>query len=291
MNRAFFELVLAAAIWGFAFIAVIWALPILDPVSLTIVRFLLAFLVGLTVFLALSPRHQLSLHRSHLMMTMGPGVFLGLTLVFQSWGLEGTSVTNSGFITTLYVVFIPLFELVLFKKRIPRMHFLWVLVALVGTAILTGFSFNNLFAGGSLGGMGKGDFLTLICALFATVQIIWVGKVSSKIQSPFLFNVYQCFWAGIAALFVFPFYGAAYFHSPSWLGLFALAFLILASSLYAFYLQAKAQQVLSPSVSSLIFLLESPFAVVFAFFILSEPLTPTKMLGASLVFLAAIRSR
>jgi drug/metabolite transporter (DMT)-like permease len=57
--------------------------------------------------------------------------------------------------------------------------------------------------------------------------------------------------------------------------------------LFAFFLQIKAQKVLSPSLSSIIFLLESPFASLFAFLLLGDRMTPLQALGGVMIFVAA----
>jgi drug/metabolite transporter (DMT)-like permease len=69
------------------------------------------------------------------------------------------------------------------------------------------------------------------------------------------------------------------------IGLLSLTF---GSTLIAFALQVRAQRVLSPSIASLIFLLESPFALIFAIYFLNESMTDLQATGALLIFFSAV---
>jgi drug/metabolite transporter (DMT)-like permease len=69
------------------------------------------------------------------------------------------------------------------------------------------------------------------------------------------------------------------------IGLLSLS---LGSTTLAFYLQVRAQAHLSATVSSLLFLLESPFALIFAFLLLGESLSTMEAIGAFLIFTAAV---
>ncbi len=280
--RAFIELFIASIIWGFGFTASIWALNSIDPISMSVVRFAVAFVAGLIFYglfrLATHQKEKIN-HRSHLYYSILPGFFLAMTIGLQTWGLELTSATNSGFITTLYVVLVPLIQKFFFKRKIQRLHFLWVFIALLGTALMIQFhlsSFNN------------GDILTFVCAIFAAFHIIWIGRVQVHIQSAFLFNCYQSLWAAFGSLLLWPTYGSLYlkpFGTLSIIGLLAVTF---GSTLLAFALQVRAQKVLTPSVSSMIYLLESPFAALFAVILLNEVISPLQLVGGVLIFFSAV---
>jgi drug/metabolite transporter (DMT)-like permease len=274
------ELLLATMIWGFGFIAVVWAQQSFDSISISVFRFAGAFLIGLCV-LAIHPDLRKELSLANLMKSLWPGLFLGSTIGLQSWGLETTTATNSSFITTLYVVIVPLIEALIYKKRLPRNHGLWVLVALVGTGFMIQLKMDSL---------NKGDVLTFFCAIAASLQIVSIGRASDTIRSPFAYNVFQSFWCLVASLAYWPIYGRVEIHSPGLYACIGLFSVTILSTLLAFFLQVKAQKVLSPSVSSLIFLLESPFATIFAIFFLHERLTLWQCLGGLLIFVSALKA-
>lgn len=283
MNRqklyAILELVTAASFWGFGFVATIWALKEINFFELTWLRYLLAAAVGMPFFFFRSGRYVL---KDLLTLSFWPALLLLTTLILQTWGMHYTTATKSGFITTLYVVFVPLLESVLHRKP-PRLKvWLCVFTALIGTALIVDLGFTDL---------NRGDLLTFLCALAATVQIYVVGIISPRVREPFLFNLVQCWWA---LLVVTPFiFRQPLLQDPAqclhwswltWIGLVSLSF---GSTMLAFYLQVRAQAKISTTVSSLLCLLESPFALVFAAFFLSERLSITEGTGAILILASA----
>jgi drug/metabolite transporter (DMT)-like permease len=273
------ELLIAAGLWGFGFIASVWALEVVNPFELTLLRFVLAGLIGLPFVLTKQARASAYSLRN---LSFVPAVLLASTLIFQTWGLQYTSPTKSGFITTLYVVFVPLLEAFLTRKRIPGLIWLCVATALIGTALMVDLGISEL---------NRGDVLTFICAILATGQIYWMGGVSPKVTEPFAFNIYQCYWAMLMCL---PLVNFARFHEAlakapgwsthAWIGIVSLS---LGSTVIAFYLQVRAQAKLSPTVSSLMFLLESPFALLFSLLLLGQSLAPLETVGAVLIFVSA----
>ncbi|MGE3973747.1 MAG: DMT family transporter [Bdellovibrionales bacterium] len=276
-RRAVGELIFAGAIWGFGFIATVFALRDMGPLTMAVVRFVVAIVATLPFFF-LIPSLKNTNHRKILTLSFWPGMMLGLLMVLQTWGLQYTTATKSSFITTLYIVFVPLMERFFYRRKIIFSHYVYVLIALVGTALICNFH---------AGDWNLGDLLTLGCSLGATMHILFVGQVSNRIDSSVAFNTYQSFWAmwlPAVLLFVFP---EEWRWPWSNVGLFGLAWLIFGSTILAFMLQIRAQKVLSSSLASLLFLLESPFAALFAFAILGDRLSLTQWGGALLIIASA----
>jgi drug/metabolite transporter (DMT)-like permease len=274
------ELILAGALWGFGFIAARWALQSMGPLWATSLRFVLASALGLLLCLLISPFRK-SLTKRQVQLAVIPGLLLTLTLVLQTWGLKYTTATKSGFITTLYVLLVPIIEWAWLKRRLSPLHALYVTMAIVGTAMICELHAEAL---------NFGDFLTLLCAVAASFQIFWFVLISKRIESAMTFNVLQTIWAIplplTLALLLEPFPSHPW-SAESWSGLLSLAF---GSTLIAFALQVRAQKFISPSVASLLFLLESPFAALFAVWLLGESLNLTQALGGGLILLAAALS-
>lgn len=273
------ELLTAAALWGFGFVATIWAFKVFSPFELTFLRFALS--ASLLVFVAVTAAGRASL-REYLKIGFLPAFLLSLTLIFQTWGLQYTTPTKSGFITTLYVVFVPILESVLSKKGLPWTLWGCVLLALTGTALIVDVGMDTV---------NVGDALTFVCAIAATFQIYWLGVVSPKIGRPFAFNLVQAAWGALICLPVVLFeplpakLGQIGTWPPlAWAGLLSLTF---GSTVIAFFLQVRAQKFLSATVSSLIFLLESPFALIFSLLLLGQTLKFTESIGAALIFMSA----
>jgi drug/metabolite transporter (DMT)-like permease len=268
------ELISATALWGFGFTAAIWALKEYSAVQITFLRFSLAVLVGAFFLRSLnSKKLKVALQTSCL-----PALFIFLTLLTQTEGLKSTSATKSAFITTLYVVIVPLMMHFRGKESLNFQHWLSVFGAILGTALISKLEWSSWTAG---------DSLTLLTAFFASLHIISVGTVAQSSSDLFLWNWGQSLWC---ALFCVPLlFGDSSGFPPLQIlftnrqVLFGVLSLGIGSSLLAFYLQARAQRHLSASVSSLLFLLESPFSFLFAYFLLNERLTLIQGIGASVL--------
>lgn len=286
------ELVLAAGLWGFGFVATYWALEDFGPLSISALRCTIAVVVGFAICFAF-PRLRSQLNRRQMGLAFWPGVFMTLTLILQTWGLRYTTATKSGFITTLYVLIVPILERLILSRRIPKYHFAFVFLALIGMALICDIP--QLISGTVSSGSSAreiwnfGDWLTLACAFAAALQIFWFGKIQNEIKSSFIFNLYQTFWAGLIPLALMFFFEAwpKEIHSLPIAGMISLTF---GSTLVAFALQVRAQKKISPSIASLIFLLESPFAALFGLWFLGERLTPQIVLGAVIILISLITS-
>jgi drug/metabolite transporter (DMT)-like permease len=279
-QRALAELVFAGAIWGLSFIAIRWSLLSFTPLWLNTLRFLISFLAALPFVLYFS-RGRRALLFADSRLSFLPGLYLGATLILQTFGIRLTSIAKSSFITCLYVVFVPVVARLWLKHPFTLLHAFCVFLSLCGAAILC--ELHSL-------SMNFGDFLTLLCALFATLQIIEVGRVTQRVQSAFGFTVWQSFWAcllPLAGALIWEPLPQGPVHSLAVLG---LAILSVGATLLAFAIQTRAQRVISPAVVSLLFLLESPFAVVFALLLLNEPITPHQIVGGTLILIASALS-
>lgn len=312
------ELVLAGALWGFGFIATVWALKVMGPLMVISLRFLIATVIG-GIVIILIPRLREQASRQQFWLAAVPGFLLMLTLVLQTWGLQYTTATKSGFITTLYVLMVPFLERFWLKLKLPRFHMIYVGIGLVGVALICDFNsvIRSVIWGSSdaistaistpnetLDVNSKiaqqswnfGDLLTFACAIAASFQIVWFAWIHDRIKSPFVFNIYQSIWATIIplafALLIEPWPDFTRLLGTSGSGLVSrpligLLMLAIGSTLIAFALQVKAQKSISPSMASLLFLLESPFATLFAIYFLSESLKTDQWVGAGLILAAA----
>ena len=271
------ELLLAANIWGFGFIATVWALEGMGPLWMSSLRFLLAGFLALPL-LIFYPSLRSEFTLANFRMIFLPGLFLSLTLVLQTWGLRYTSATKSGFITTLYVAFVPVVEWLFFSKGMTILQGICVAVALGGMALIAGPQ--------DFGAINTGDLLTLLCALAAACHIISVGRFASRMKSALLFNTFQSLWAGILPLGLAILIESPPMNALALKPLSGFLYLTIFSTLFAFMLQIRAQKFLSPALASMIFLLESPFAAVYAYLLLGERLGWLQWAGAFVILIA-----
>lgn len=217
---------------------------------------------------------------SDLLRSLPAGFLLAAMLLPQTIGLQSTSAAKSGFLTTLYVLLVPLLSQVALRHRVPAMVYVYVAVALAGTALLMGLQ--------NAEPLNPGDLWTLVCAVGAAFHILYVGVVADRIRDGFRFNTFQSFFCLLFTLPVLFWQDGIRVISDdglAWAGLIALA---IGSSIIGFTIQVRAQKVLSPTTASMLFLLESPFALVFGLAILGETLNLTQTLGAGLILVAAV---
>lgn len=270
--RPLTELTVASIFWGFGFIATIWALKFIGFPAVIFYRCLGAFVLGFFLLLIFRVPH--SVLKNEFRLSLIPGFLMSLFLVMQAWGLVTVSATKSAFITVLYVVFVPVLAYFLIKEKLHPLHWLCVLISLVGTYLIANVQW---------GGWSFGDTLTLGNAFVAALHILAVDRIASKSQNSFALNVFQSMWACLFTLVISgldPRWDLLQMDLSGWIGIISLAF---GSSLLAFYLQVRAQKDLNPSVASILFLLESPVTYIFAYFILNERLTQAQWLGAILI--------
>lgn len=277
-SRAALELVFAGALWGFGFVATIFALREFTPTETLVYRFVIAGFMGELIYLLLRGVRFKSL-QSDIKMAVPAGLLLASMLMLQTIGLKFTTATKSGFLTSLYVILVPLINFVIFRQSASWRNLFFVLLALGGTYMLVG---------GRVDAVNVGDLWTVACSVLAAFHIIYIGRVSNKVGNAFRFNNFQSLWCLLALL---PFLGlqeSVKFQTESWMPWVGILLLGLGSSVIAFYLQVRTQKILSDSTASMLFLLESPFAALFGFMILSERLSLPQALGALLILLASI---
>lgn len=283
-RQAVFELIAIDALWGFGFVATQWALTTWSPAGVLFWRFTAAFLLGeLLYFLVLLRQKEKTPWKEDFKGARPAGLLLGSFLLLQTIGLQYTSATKSGFITTLYVVFVPVANALFFKKRLPASALI-----LVGTACFVTYLLMDVRLETLLSDVNAGDLWTLASALIATAHIIYIGRFSQRIKNAFRVNNFQSLWALaviIPTLFVMPEVQTAEINSRAFLGLFILA---AACSVLGFFVQVRTQKILSDTTASMLFLLESPYAFFFAYVLMGDRLSLWQTSGALLILGAAL---
>jgi len=267
-------LLYAAAIWGATFFVVKDSLATIDPVVLVGYRFLLAAAV-LAIGLKIAKRP--------LFLYWKESTFLGIILwglyISQTIGLKYTTASNSGFITGLFVAFVPFFTLMMNRKTriLPQMPA--VLLSLLGLWLLTG----------GLTDINRGDWLTLIAAMTYAGHLLYVDRFVKQGLDVYILSFQQFLFVGLLSLLT-----AAVFRLPfvptSTDAIGYVVFLALLPTLSAFVLQLIAQKVVPPIRVSLILALEPVFAALFAWTLGGEIFIPRRALGGLLIFVAMVLS-
>jgi drug/metabolite transporter (DMT)-like permease len=264
----------SAAIWGATFYIVKDALSGIDPIILVAYRFLIAGTIMLAVVLA-TGRPVLR----HIGAGFGLGIVLWLLYATQTVGLKYTTASNSGFITGLFVIFVPIFMRTLFRRKPSVMEWAACVVALIGLWVLTG----------GLTDVNYGDMLTMAAAVTYALHVLMADKYLKAGVDPLVISCQQFLIVGFLSLIagmLFDLDFGIHTAAAGWTTLF----LALFPTLSAFVIQMWAQKTVTPVRVSLIFAFEPVFAGVFAWTLGGELLVTHRALGGLFVFAALIIS-
>lgn len=206
---------------------------------------------------------------------VGVALFLGAT--FQQLGINITkSPSKSGFISSLYMVFVPIIGYVI-KKRPKPIIWLFLVIAIIGSYLIS--------VTGSLT-FELGDILTLICAMMFAVQIVLVDVINPYIDSIKL-SAIQFLVAGFLSIIFMLFTEEVNFHNI-YMALPAIMYAAIFSGCIAYTFQIIGQKYTEATVATMIMSLESVFALISGVIILKEELTLRLIIGCSLIFIAVI---
>jgi drug/metabolite transporter (DMT)-like permease len=205
------------------------------------------------------------------------GVALGLALgggyVAQTFGLQRTSASISGFITGLFVVFTPLCAGVLLRRRIDALTWFAVAVATGGLALI---SLHGL-------SVGSGEAITLLCALAFGLHIVGLGEWSSSYDAAGLAVVQLTTVAAVCIVVAAP---SSLSPPPDWGVWGAVMLTAIAATAIAFFIQTWAQAHLAPTRAAVVLTMEPVFAGIFGVAIGGDSLSIRTIAGAVLVLAA-----
>ena len=279
-------MLLAASIWGFAFVAQRVGMETMGPHWFNSLRFFIG-VVALTPVVIWMDRAQAkssiegpkSSTKSLLMGGAVAGLLLFIGATFQQVGLQYTTAGKAGFITGMYIFFVPLIGL-FFRMKTGLGTWLGAAIALWGLYLL---SINEDFT------LSKGDTLQLICAVAFAGHVLMIGYLASRMDTVKLSLVQFCV-AGLLAMIL-----ALYFEQLTW-GMIKstavpLLFAGVMSTGIAYTLQTIAQQHAHPSHAAIILSSEGVFAVIGGFLLLNEVLPAQGLLGCGLILVGMLMSQ
>ena len=271
-------LLICTMFWGFAFIAQKSAMDSMGPLTFAGVRYLIGGLLVLPLALAEFRRQGIKLTGTHwcFILAMSTVFFLGSWL--QQAGLATTTATNGGFLTGLYVFFVPLLGFVLFRTRPHPIIYIGVPLALVGIYFLNG---------GGLDSFNTGDWLIVGSAVFWAMHVILLSHVARMTGLPIFVSAVSFLLAGLLSSSI-----ALGTETPSLAAISAgwveIAYAAVLSTAVGFTLQAIGQQHVPPANAAIILSAESLFAALGGAIVLGERLQPVGYAGATLIFAAIV---
>ena len=277
-------------IWGGTFVMIKSVLAFISPMMFVSICFFVASVLLLPFVYPLFK----SISKKQLSEGFILGVFLYIGFAVQTIGLQYTTATKSAFITGTFVLFTPILQTII-EKRIPTLgNILGVLLVTVGIIFLSSKE-NSLFSIFSeLGeGFNVGDFLTLICAIFYAVYIVYLDKISANHNHRFLTFAQISVTGLLSILSVIVF--SLLKIEPIKIEMnnevvIAILYTTLFATILTTSMQTKFQQAVTPTRASIIFSMEPIFASLTAYFFINEKLSNFGITGAAFIFIGILTS-
>ncbi|MCI0352404.1 MAG: DMT family transporter [Acidobacteriales bacterium] len=280
--KAHILLILVTFVWGATFVQIKDALNDITPLLFNAVRMAVAAAVLALIY----RKHIPTMRRPAMKAGLLVGVFLTLGYEFQTAGLNLTTPSKAGFITGLYVVLVPIFLVLFWRRKIKTWTAVGVLSALVGLYLLTVPSGSGW--GGNFTGANRGDLLILICAVAFAFHIILLGRAAQRYAFEQIALV-QVATSAVLMLLVTPL-----LERPQviWSAkvVWAIAVTGILATSVAFAIQTWVQQFLPPTNTALIFSLEPVFAWLTSYVVLGERLGARAVVGAILILAGVLAS-
>ena len=273
-------LLITTAIWGTAFAFQRMGMDSIEPSTFSAVRMLLAA-IAVTPMVALgkgknNPGNP-ELKRNTIIGGILCGICLAAATLFQQIGIVHTTAGKAGFITAMYMLLVPVINLILFRKNSPAVVWIAVLIGIAGMYLLC---INEEFT------LSKGDALVGVCALVFSFHIICADHFVQN-ANPIGMSVIQLYVTALISAVV-----AAFTENPSWndvrAAIVPILYCGLGSGAIGYTLQIVAQKVTEPAVASLLMSLEAVFAVLGGTLILGEKMTGREAIGCLVMFIAVV---
>lgn len=277
-------LLFGTMIWGGAFVAQSAGMDYTGPFTFQAARCLLA-VIALVLFTLLFELKDLKnywkrwANKKLWLSGMGCGLALFIASSFQQIGLVYTSAGKAGFITAMYIVFVPLIG-IFRKQRISPAAVACVGIAIVGLYLLSCAGVSEI---------NMGDVFVLLCALSFAVQITLIDKFAPGLDALRL-NCVQILTTGVISAVPMILWEKPAV-APLLDAWFPLVFAGVFSMGVAYSLQIVGQKNVPPTAASMIMSMESVFAALSGWLILQERMTGQELLGCVLVFSAVLLSQ
>ena len=285
-------LLLTTLIWGTTFVAQDTAMAFIGPYAFQFTRSIIGSLVLVPVILLADahkkklPTYQSPTKKDRLTLLLGGavcGFFLCIASCFQQVGIAmGTSGGKAGFITAMYIFFVPILGLFL-RKNVPLR--IWLCIALAGVGLYL------LCLDGESGGFVPSDLVVLGCGLVFALQILAVDHFAARVDCLKLSSLQFLFSGLFSAIPMLIFEGAGELVNVP-LALWQILFAGVLSCGVAYTLQTIGQKYTEPAIASLIMSFEAFFATIAGVFFLPDGmLSIREFIGCGVMLVAILLSQ
>ena len=277
--RADLILLLTAFIWGLAFVYQRSGMDHIGPITFTFGRFLIGALAIFPLWYVMEKPRQIfafnKVNRNAALL----GLVLTSGMLLQQWGMVYTTAGRAGFLTGVYLIFVPLLGL-LFRNKTEWPTWLGMSLAFVGLYFMGQIDSDEIFIG---------DILVLASSVLFALHIIFTGIIAND-TSPFrLIFIQFCVATVITGLLV-PIF-EAWDWQGIWVAMVALLYVGVLSSAVGFGLQVVGQRTAPASHTAIILAFESVFAALCGWWLLDEYLTQPEFIGCALILAGGLVSQ
>ena len=267
-------LLLTALIWGFAVVLQTTVVDVIGTFTFNGIR----YLIGAISLLPLLKYARSGVDKKRcicLGIIMGLCISIGANLQQEAMA-HGINAAKVGFITSLYMIFVPILNFIMYKQKTGKLILVSIVISVFGLYFLSGGHFK----------FEIGDLLLIGCAFFFALQIVLIGAYAKDLNSVQLSFV-QYVTSGLSSLIV-----AFFVEDITFTSIFAARWSLLYTGILstgvAYTLQIIGQKYTDPTVASIILSLEAVTSAVTGFLFLHQVLSGQEIIGCVLMFIAVI---
>ena len=270
----------AAFLWGTTFVAQMTGMDELGPYSYSFGRYLIGLLSALVIWVAFRGQRARAkaagTYQPGWKAGLGAGSFMIVGSLLQQVGMTGTTAGKAAFITSLYIVIVPI-GAVLLGKHIRKENWAGAAVAIVGLYLL---SLNGSFE------LSFGDSLELVGSFFWAGQILFIDRFASRVDGVELSvaQIFVCMTGSLVLMGLFETPTMTAF-SDSW---FAIVYGGVMSAGVAFTLQIFGQKYADPGPAAILMSFEAVFGALSGCLLLGEVLSAREIVGCILMLAGAL---
>lgn len=268
--RADLLLFLITAFWAVGCLLMKIGLNDLQPFNLVALRFIISVVVTGFIFYKRVFRADLQTVK----LAFALAVVLFGVFMTAAYGIQGTTVSNAGFLTAIPVAFVPIFSVVFFRQRTDGKTLTGIVLTVAGVALLT---LNGSFS------VNPGDGLCVLCSVIYALYMILIDKITPRVDAIAL-SIIQFLFVGLFCLAFSAAFETTKLPTTAGSWLIVLAMSLLATSA-AFIIQAMVQKDTTPVHAGIIFGTEPLFTAIIAAAFLGEKLSTPGYLGGMILMI------
>ena len=258
---------LTALIWGYSFVAVKVVVQEIDPFYLVGFRNLAGGIFLSIIFF----KKIINVKRKDILLSIPVGTALFLGFFLQTMGTKFITASKVAFFTGSYVILLPFFTWIMYKKRPHIAAFIAAIITVIGLYLLTSFD--------GIGSIKAGDLLVLLCAVVFAVHLMLVDKILNYVDS-IVMSALQLIIAGLISLSIGIITSRPFnIDAVSSESIYSLSYLAIGATGIAYLLQTVSQKYVAPSKAGIILSLESFLGALCGIIFMKDPLTVNFVIG------------